>query len=162
VRVNAFGDGPPAEVQGRVAESLNRLAEAAAPQGLDVLVENHGDLAADADWLVELVRRADHESVGVLADFGNWSGDRYASVARVMPWARGVSAKSYDFAPDGWETLLDYERLLQIVRDSGYRGYIAVEYEGTRLDEPDGIQATRALVDRILSRDKQSRSEKKP
>lgn len=162
VRVNAFGDGPPDEVQRRVAESLNRLADAAAPQGMDVLVENHGDLAADADWLVELVRRADHGGVGVLADFGNWSGDRYTSVARVMPWARGVSAKSYDFAPDGRETLLDYERLLRIVRDSGYRGYIAVEYEGARLDEVDGIQATRALVDRILKgRDRQPRPEKK-
>lgn len=151
VRVNALGEGTPGEIQKRVADSLHRLAGIAEAYDLEVLVENHGDRVADAHWLVELVRRADHERVGVLADFGNWAGDRYESVARVMPWARGVSAKSYDFGPDGRETVLDYTRLLDIVRDSGYRGYIAVEYEGTRLDEVDGINATRALIERILN-----------
>lgn len=68
-----------------------------------------------------------------------------------MPLARAVSAKSHDFGPDGEETGLDYGRLLGIVRDAGYEGWIGIEYEGTRLSEADGIRATRELLLRKMS-----------
>jgi len=66
-----------------------------------------------------------------------------------MPFAKGVSAKSYDFDENGNETTLDYNRLLSSVTKIGYKGYVGVEYEGKRLSEFDGIRATKALLERV-------------
>jgi hypothetical protein len=63
----------------------------------------------------------------------------------LMPMAKAVSAKSYAFDEDGNETTLDYPRILQIVKDAGYTGYIGVEFEGG-LPEEDGILATKDLL----------------
>jgi hydroxypyruvate isomerase len=65
-----------------------------------------------------------------------------------MPWARGVSAKSHEFDEEGNETTKDYYRLLKIVKEAGYKGYIGIEYEGSVLSEPDGILATKALLEK--------------
>ena len=160
IRVNAAGQGSREEVSRRVAESLNDLGEQANPLGLSVLVENHGGYSSDGSWLAATIRRADHPAVGTLPDFGNFrlsprgvepvvSYDRYRGVAELMDQARAVSAKSYDFDEAGFETSIDYRRMLEIVADAGYRGYVGVEYEGRRLSEFDGIRATRDLILRI-------------
>jgi sugar phosphate isomerase/epimerase len=137
------------------AEDLRRLAEFSDPFGIHILVENHGELSSNAAWLVGVIRQADHPQVGTLPDFGNfWINesecyDYYQGVEELMPYAKGVSAKSYDFDEDGNETTLDYERLIRIVTSAGYTGYIDVEYEGDRLTEPEGIRATKALLERL-------------
>lgn len=157
IRVNAAGQGSREEVAKRVAESLHALGEQAAPLGLSVLVENHGGYSSDGAWLAATIRRADHPAVGTLPDFGNFrvsprgaepveTYDRYLGTAELMPTARAVSAKSYDFDEAGFETTIDYPRILRIVADAGYRGHIGVEYEGRRLSEADGIRATRDLI----------------
>jgi sugar phosphate isomerase/epimerase len=74
--------------------------------------------------------------------------DPYQGVAEMMPFAKGVSAKSYDFAENGEETSLDYKRMLKIVVDAGFRGHVGVEYEGNRLSEDDGARATKALLEK--------------
>lgn len=163
VRVNAAGQGDRDEVSQRVAESLRSLADYAAPLGLSVLVENHGGLSSDGAWLAATIRRADHPGVGTLPDFGNFRlsprddvpavhYDRYQGMAELMPFARAVSAKSYDFDASGNETTIDYPRMMNIVSAAGYRGYVGVEYEGARLSEIDGIRATRDLLVRIQQR----------
>ena len=58
-------------------------------------------------------------------------------------------SKSHDFDADGNETRTDYRRMMKIVLDAGYRGWVGVEYEGDRLGEPDGIRATKALLERV-------------
>jgi hydroxypyruvate isomerase len=63
-----------------------------------------------------------------------------------MPYAKGVSAKSYAFGPDGKETTIDYARILQIVKEAGYRGHIGIEYEGSELPEAEGVMATKKLL----------------
>ena len=157
IRVNAASEGSREEQSGLAADGLRRLAERAESYDLSVLVENHGGLSSDASWLVATIRAADHPRLGTLPDFGNWqlSGsdryDPYLGLSELMPLARAVSAKSHDFGPDGEETDLDYGRLLTIVRDSGYEGWIGIEYEGQRLSEPEGIRATRALLERKLT-----------
>ncbi len=75
--------------------------------------------------------------------------DIYAAIARMMPYAKGVSAKSYDFGSDGRETMLDFARIMKIVTDAGYHGYVGIEYEGSRLPEPAGIKATKALLESL-------------
>jgi sugar phosphate isomerase/epimerase len=155
VRVNAAGSGPREAVAGRVADSLHRLAEHASHFRMNVIVENHGGHSSDGAWLAGVIRSVQHPHVGTLPDFGNFrfadgtEYDRYQGVSELMPFARAVSAKSYDFDEGGEETTIDYLRMLTIVRDAGYRGWVGVEYEGDRLSEPDGIRATKALLERV-------------
>lgn len=162
IRVNASSEGNRDEQRARVVDGLRRLAEHADDPGgdrpIDVIVENHGGLSSDAAWLASVMREADHSRVGTLPDFGNFriadgeSYDNYRGVTEMMPWARAVSAKSYDFDESGEEVTLDYGRLVRIVLDAGYRGHIGIEYEGNRLSEPDGIRATLALLERVRDR----------
>ena len=89
---------------------------------------------------------------GTLPDFGNFTDyDRYKGVQELMPFAKGVSAKSHDFDPHGNETHTDYHKMLKIVLDAGFHGYVGVEYEGSKTSEPDGILATKKLLERVRS-----------
>jgi L-ribulose-5-phosphate 3-epimerase len=164
IRVNAAGSGPRDEHSGRAAESLHRLCEVADEYALNVIVENHGGPSSDGTWLADTIRRADHPRCGTLPDFGNflvsrterddggsdeeWY-DRYRGVEQLMPYAKAVSAKSHDFDESGTETGTDFERMLGIVLDAGYRGFVGIEYEGARLSEVAGIRATQRLLERV-------------
>lgn len=154
IRVNAIGEGDAAEQATRCADGLSKLVALAKPFGISVIVENHGGLSSDGNWLVGVIKSVNDPLCGTLPDFGNWRDangvlvDPVRNVELVMPYAKAVSAKSYDFDKDGNETLLDYKRLLEVVRAAGYRGSIGIEYEGKRLSEADGIRATKALLER--------------
>ena len=155
IRVNAAGGGDRGEMAKRAADSLHHLASYGAPYGVNVIVENHGGPSSDGSWLAGVMRQADHPGVGTLPDFGNFSlgggewYDRYQGVAELMPFAKAVSAKSHDFDGEGNETHTDYRRMLKIVLDAGYRGYIGIEYEGGGLSEDDGIRHTKALLETV-------------
>jgi sugar phosphate isomerase/epimerase len=152
IRVNAESQGTWDEQRDRAADGLAKLSEYAAGQSINVIVENHGGLSSNGEWLSSVIRQVGMDNCGTLPDFGNFKVseteryDTYLGVEQLMPFAKGVSAKSYDFDVEGNETTLDYRRLLAIVRDAGYTGYVGVEYEGSRLSEPDGIAATRNLL----------------
>ena len=75
-------------------------------------------------------------------------GSRYG-LGGLMPKAYAVSAKSNDFDSNGNEKTIDYEKMLRIVKNFDYNGFIGVEYEGSRLSEIDGIKATRDLLIKI-------------
>ncbi len=66
-----------------------------------------------------------------------------------MPYARAVSAKSHDFDDRGEETATDFHKMMRIVLDAGYRGYVGIEYEGERLPEPQGVEKTKALLVKV-------------
>lgn len=155
IRVNAASEGSYDEQMKLAADGLRQLAEYCASHDLNVIVENHGGLSSNGAWLAGVMRLAAHPRAGTLPDFGNFrvssseTYDMYTGVAEMMPFARGVSAKSYDFDAEGNETTIDFPRMLGIVRAAGYRGHVGVEYEGRRLSEPDGIRATKALLERI-------------
>lgn len=150
--VRVEGAGTRQEQTERVADGLRSLAEWADPHGLDVLVENHYGLSSDASWLRTVIASANHPRIGTLPDWGNFTaaeGDRYAEIAQMMPFARAVSAKCYDFDPSGAETTLDFARLVKIVRSADYRGYLGIEYEGDRMSEADGVKACKFLLERL-------------
>lgn len=150
IRVNAAGDGKPDEQAARAADSLRRIARVSDDYDINVIVENHGGLSSDGAWLSDVMKRADHPRVGTLPDFGNfYEYDRYQGVTDLMPFAKAVSAKSHDFDESGNETKTDYTRMLQIVKDAGYRGWVGIEFEGGGLDETAGILATKALLERV-------------
>ncbi|NIP80119.1 MAG: TIM barrel protein [Gemmatimonadetes bacterium] len=157
IRVNAASRGTREEQARLAADGLRRLCEHAEPHDLNVLVENHGGLSSDGAWLAGVIERTDHPLAGTLPDFGNFRVsddpeewyDRYRGVRELMPYAKAVSAKSHDFDEDGQETRTDYRRMMRIVLDAGYRGYVGIEYEGDELSEHDGIIATRDLLRRV-------------
>ena len=107
--------------------------------------------------LASVIRQVNHPSCGTLPDFGNFhlgNGemyDRYKGVEELMPFAKAVSAKSHDFDDDGNETHTDYVRMMRIVLDAGYRGFVGIEYEGESLPEEEGTAATKALLERVRS-----------
>jgi sugar phosphate isomerase/epimerase len=149
IRVNAASDGSYDEQLGRAADGLRRLSEFGAKLGLNVIVENHGGLSSNGKWLAAVMKQVNLPNCGTLPDFGNFhSYDRYMGVTETMPFAKAVSAKSHDFDADGNETKTDYLKMMKIVLDAGYRGYVGIEYEGSKLDEMAGIRATQKLLER--------------
>ncbi|MBW7905087.1 MAG: sugar phosphate isomerase/epimerase [Phycisphaerae bacterium] len=155
IRVNAASSGTFEEQQKLAADGLRRLTEFGARHELNVIVENHGGLSSNGAWLAGVMRMVDHPRCGTLPDFGNFNlgdgkqYDRYQGVRELMPFAKAVSAKSHDFDEAGDEIHTDFRRMMKIVVDAGYRGYVGIEYEGGRLSEPEGIRATKRLLERV-------------
>jgi sugar phosphate isomerase/epimerase len=155
IRVNAGSSGSYEEQQKRAADGLARLSEFAATHGLNVIVENHGGLSSNGKWLSEVIKLVDKKNCGTLPDFGNFNlgggreYDRYQGIKELMPFAKGVSAKSHDFDKDGNETHTDYVRMMKIVLEAGYHGYVGIEYEGGKISEEEGIVATKKLLERV-------------
>lgn len=138
------------------AESCGQLAEYGGKHKINVICENHGGPSSNPDALLNLIKTVNSPRFGTLPDFGNfphknheYSIDVYDAIARMMPFAKGVSAKSYDFNDDGKEKYLDYARIMKIVTDAGYHDWVGIEYEGSRLSEPDGIKATKKLLESL-------------
>lgn len=158
IRVNARSNTKfsPEEQQKLVADGLRRLSEFAAPHGLNVIVENHGGLSSNGQWLAGVMKLVDRKNCGTLPDFGNFrlsdteEYDRYKGVDELMPFAKAVSAKTHDFDGDGNEIHTDYFKMMDIVvKKHGYHGYCGIEYEGSKLSEPEGIRATKKLLERV-------------
>ena len=150
IRVNAASVGSFEEQQKLAADGLRKLTEIAAPMNLNVVVENHGGLSSNGQWLAGVMKMVNHPRCGTLPDFGNfYEYDRYQGVTDLMPFAKAVSAKTHDFADNGDEAQKDYRRLMKIVLDAGYRSWVGIEYEGSKLPEREGITKTKQLLERI-------------
>ncbi|PKM18710.1 MAG: xylose isomerase [Gammaproteobacteria bacterium HGW-Gammaproteobacteria-15] len=132
------------EMQQAAVLGLQQLAQFAAPFGISIIVENHMGHSMDANWLATVLQQAGN--VGSLPDFGNFSGDKYQGTQLLLPFAKGISAKSFAFNENGAESSIDYHRMWQLIQSSGYQGYIGIEYEGENADEDAGIRATRDLL----------------
>jgi sugar phosphate isomerase/epimerase len=158
IRVNAAGRGTEQEVADGVVESLSKLCTFGAPMKINVVVENHGGYSSNGKWLSGVMKRVNMKNCGTLPDFGNFrlsnteEYDRYQGMKELMPFAKGVSAKSNEFDAEGNETKSDFYKMIQIVKDSGYKGWIDVEYEGTKLSEPEGIIATKKLLEKAFAK----------
>ena len=155
IRVNASSSGSYDDQQKLAADGLSRLSEFASTHGLNVIVENHGGLSSNGQWLSGVMKSVNMKNCRTLPDFGNFrigggkTYDRYKGVKELMPFAKAVSAKSHDFDDNGNEIHTDYHKMMKIVIDAGYRGYVGVEYEGSKLSEYDGIKATKKLLESV-------------
>jgi sugar phosphate isomerase/epimerase len=165
VRVNLHGEGDPETRKTVSIDSLTRLGEFARPLNINVVVENHGSVTSNGAWMADVMKKVNLKNVGTLPDFGNfcmsdpWGTiqngctdmyDPYKGLSELLPFAKGVSAKTYDFDENGDQILLDYNKLVEIVKNSGFTGYIGIEYEGNRQSEEDGVRMTKALLQRYL------------
>ena len=155
IRVNAAGQGTYTEVQNAAIEGLGQLAEYGRKNKINVVVENHGGYSSNGQWLTGIMKSINNPYCGTLPDFGNFrvsaneEYDRYRGVEELLPYAKGLSAKTYDFDDRGNETTIDYQRMLNMVRKQKWTGIVGIEYEGNRLGEEEGIRATKALLERV-------------
>lgn len=155
IRVNAQSRGSYDEQMKLAADGLRKLTEYGAKQKIAIVVENHGGLSSNGQWLSGVMKLVNHPMCGTLPDFGNFrvsrdeEYDRYKGVTELMKYAKAVSAKSHDFDERGEETHTDYHRMMKIVLDAGYRGWVGIEYEGSKMSERDGIKATKKLLERV-------------
>jgi sugar phosphate isomerase/epimerase len=165
VRVNLHGDGSPDEKKAASIDSLSRLGEFAKPMNINIVVENHGHESSNGAWVADVMKQVNRPNVGTLPDFGNfclsqdWGStqdeckdyyDRYQGVKEMLPFAKGVSAKTYDFDSNGEQPKMDYKRLIGIVKASGFKGFIGVEFEGNTQPEEEGIRKTKLLLEKYL------------
>jgi sugar phosphate isomerase/epimerase len=167
IRVNLHGDSNAEEWSAGAAESLARLGDFAAPLGINILAENHGTFSSNGKMLADVVKGVNKKNVGTLVDFANfcvrrekgdlWESpcvdfyDPYKGVEELLPYAKGVSAKSFDFDKNGNEVKTDFLKMMQIVKKSGFKGYVGVEYEGSVLPEDEGIKATKKLLEKVFA-----------
>ena len=161
IRVNAAGQGTADEMAKAAVEGLSKLGEFAKTMNINVIVENHGGNSSNGQWLSGIMKQVNMKNVGTLPDFGNFcikhgeghacqeEYDRYKGVQELMPYAKGASAKFYDFDANGNCVETDYNRTMKIVKDSGFKGIIGIEYEGDSLEEYDGIRRSKALLERV-------------
>ncbi len=163
IRVNAAGSGTREEVAAAATEGLGKLSEYAKGAGINVIVENHGGYSSDGSWLSSVIKNTGMDNCGTLPDFGNFcierspdgckdEYDRYKGLEELMPHAKAVSAKTYDFGSDGMESVIDYTQMMKIVKEHDYSGWVGIEYEGKDLSPDDGIRKTIALLEKLGGR----------
>jgi sugar phosphate isomerase/epimerase len=183
IRVNVEGEGKPEDVATAAVDSLGRLIDYGRKQNVDVIVENHVGISCNAAWLAGVMKQVNNPHCGTLADFGNFcvnrtkpetmdiagymktkcleEYDRYKGITELMPFAKGVHAKTHLFNPDGTDTETDFTRMFKIIKDSGFSGWVSIEYEGglfkmyskdsKYLDDYAGTTATKNLITKCSS-----------
>ncbi|WP_417359174.1 sugar phosphate isomerase/epimerase family protein [Galbibacter sp.] len=158
IRVNLGGGKEMEAAANAGADSLTKLSEFAKEADIEILVENHGGFSSNAAWLAGVMKTVNLENCGTLPDFGNFcieygenytcakEYDRYKGVQEMLPYAKAISAKTHNFDAQGNETKIDYLRMMKMVKESGYRGFVGIEYEGGELSEQEGVEKTRDLL----------------
>ena len=155
IRVNAKSEGTYEDQIQLASDGLRKLTEYGEKIGINTIVENHGGLSSNGKWLVSVMKEVDHPMCGTLPDFGNFKikdgelYDRYRGVDELMPYAKAVSAKSHSFNWKGNEINTDYKKMINIVLSAGYNGYIGIEFEGSEVEEIEGIQLTKNLMEKV-------------
>jgi sugar phosphate isomerase/epimerase len=154
IRVNAAGKGTAEQVKDAAVDGLGKLTEYGKKQKINVIVENHGGYSSNGAWLADVIKQVNSPFCGTLPDFGNFAlgggkeYDKYLGVEEMMPYAKGVSAKSMKFNENGEESDIDYERMFKIINAAKWRGIVGIEFSGPG-SEDEGIKKTKELLEKI-------------
>ena len=183
IRVNVEGEGDPGEVSKAAIESLNALIDYGKKSNIDVIVENHVGISCNGAWLADVMKKMNNPHCGTLADFGNFcinrtkpptndiagymqtkcleEYDRYKGIAELMPYAKGIHAKTHVFDTNGNDTETDFAKMFKIIKDSGFKDWCSIEYEGglikmytkddKYLDDDAGVLATKKLIEKVVT-----------
>lgn len=156
IRVNAAGKGTADEVKTAVIDGLGRLADFGKQHKINIIVENHGGYSSNGKWLSSVIKQVNNSYCGTLPDLGNFrisaeeQYDKYLGVKELMPYAKGVSAKTNNFNEQGEDTGIDYHQMFKIIKDAKWSGIVGIEWEGKTISEDEGIRKTKALLDKML------------
>ncbi len=134
----------------RCVEGLQESLKYAAEKGVFLALENHGGITATADQLLAIVKRLDSPWLGINLDSGNFSsgGDPYEQLARIAPYAVNAQIKT-EMKIDGKNQPADLGRIVKILKDAHYRGYVVLEYEAAEDAEvavPRALKELRGLI----------------
>jgi len=167
VRVNLEGEDQLDKWKDNSIKGLSLLSEFASNYNVNIIVENHGGNSSIGKELAEVIKNVNLDNCGTLPDFGNFcikrkngslydgpcdiEYDKYEGMRNLMPYAKAVSAKSYDFDPFGNETTIDFKKMMDIVDEFNYNGYLGIEYEGNNHSEINGIELTKKLIQKYNS-----------
>ena len=182
LRVNLDGEGSDEEIAKAALEGYSKLAEIGEKNKLSTLVENHTGPSTNPDWLAGVMKQVKNKYAGLLVDTANFirykvdgmtieafknakvvaTYDKYDGVKKLMPYAKGVSLKTHEIDKEGKESKTDFTKLVTIVKESGFKGTIGVEYEGAflknivqlpgeYLPEDEGIKVTHEILKKIGS-----------
>ena len=166
IRVNLNGEKQKENWIEYSSKSLTKLCSIAKKDKINIIVENHGGLSSNAKLLAKVMKEVNLDNCGTLPDFGNFciqkedpnnyfsncinEYDKYLGMEELMPYAKAVSAKSFDFKKNGEESTIDFKRIIDIVSSFKYEGYYGIEYEGLNISEEKGILQTKKLLERHL------------
>ncbi len=150
IRVNSHGEGEnDAEKAINCVKGLTDLSTFAENHQINIIVENHGGLSSNGEWMSKVLSEVGLDNCGSLPDFGNFHGyNPYKGMEELMPFAKGVSAKSKGFDKHGEETQTNFAKMLRIMLKHHYHGFVGIEYEGKKLSEDEGIKATKKLLEK--------------
>ena len=135
-------------VEGYLADALRECAEHGKKFGVIVAVQNHGDFISTGAEHLSLLRRVDHEWCAAMVDTGKYlTPDPYADIALMAPYA--VNWQIKETMRSAVESpRVDLRKLVTIIRQSGYRGYIPIETLAMRRPDYDSyVEITRMLRD---------------
>ena len=166
IRVNLNGEKEKENWIEYSSKSLTKLCSIARKDKINIIVENHGGLSSNAKLLAKVMKEVNLDNCGTLPDFGNFciekedpnnyfsncinEYDKYLGMEELMPYAKAISAKSFDFNNNGEESTIDFKKIIDIVSSFKYKGYYGIEYEGLNLSEEKGILKTKKLLERHL------------
>lgn len=175
-------EGSAAEAASAAVDGYGKLVEYAEKAKINVIVENHFGHSSNPEWLVGIMKKVKSKKKGLLPDFGNFclertkpesmdlkalmatkcvrEYDRYKGVEMMMPFAKGVSAKTHKFSADGNDAETDFKKIFGIIKASGWTGgYVGIEYEGglmrdfggnmEYLSNSEGVLATKKLLEKV-------------
>ena len=175
-------EGSAAEAASAAVDGYGKLLEYAEKAKINVIVENHFGYSSNPEWLVGIMKKVRSKKKGLLPDFGNFclertkpesmdlkalmatkcvrEYDRYKGVEMMMPFAKGVSAKTHKFSADGNDPETDFKKIFGIIKASGWTGgYVGIEYEGGLMRDfggnmeypsnSEGVLATKKLLEKV-------------
>ena len=119
------------------------------PQNI-VIEPGASDWAEKGTFLADLADKMNHPACRLMPNFKKMKADdSYGGTVAMMPYTDFVSAKSHNFDREGNEVAFDYARLMKSVKDVGFQGIVAIEYEGSDLSPVQGVKATQNLLNRL-------------
>jgi len=123
----ASGDAKREDVEGWMADALRACAEHGEKFGVQVAVQNHGDFLNTGPEHLSLLRRVDHGWCGALVDSGKYlTDDPYADIRMMVPYALNWQIKE-TLGSSTKSPRTDFGKLVRIIHDGGYRGYVPIE-----------------------------------
>lgn len=165
IRVNLHGHGTEQEWKEASIDGLSKLVAYGTKQQMNIIVENHGQWSSKGNLVAEVMKTINSKYCGTLPDFGNfcvrrrdgdlWESpcvetyDMYKGVQEMLPYAKGISAKAFNFDKNGNESNIDFIKMFTMAKDAGFNGYVGIEYEGNNLPEKEGIVTTKKLLEKV-------------
>jgi len=133
-------------------EALKPLADDAAKKNLIIAIEpGASELSQKGAFLAKVATKLNHPALKLMPDFGKLKGNVYEGTEAMLPHTITVSCKMHSFDKDGNQPDFDYPRLMKMIKQSDYKGILAIEWEGSALKPIPGVLASKKLIEKSLA-----------